>query len=254
MTDINENLEHAWGNKTRSLSYAQLEFPNTYYLAYRDLPEIITRHVTKKSAIDFGCGTGRSTRFLKQQGFDVIGIDISKDMLEMARKIDPNGRYEQVENKAYDHLGIGEYGLVQAIFTFDNIPGWALRTDILKGLTKLLSTSGKMITLHSSPDIYTNEWVSFSTKDFTDNRNAETGDIVRTIMLDVEDRRPVDDVFWTIEDYHKLFHTAGLKVEAIYAPLGKKEEPFSWDTELHTAPWIIFVLQRSNKCNPGSTP
>jgi 2-polyprenyl-3-methyl-5-hydroxy-6-metoxy-1,4-benzoquinol methylase len=88
------NFENSWGNQTRAESYSKLEFPNTYYLAYRDLPAIISRHVTGNRAIDFGCGTGRSSRFLKQLGFNVIGIDISNDMLEMARNFDLSGDYK----------------------------------------------------------------------------------------------------------------------------------------------------------------
>ena len=53
-------------------AYAKLAFSGTYYLAYRNLPEIIFEHVKGKKAIDFGCGTGRSTRFLEKIGFDVV--------------------------------------------------------------------------------------------------------------------------------------------------------------------------------------
>ena len=244
MTNSTDNFENAWGNLERAASYAKLEFPNTYYLAYRDLPDIIARHVNGIKAIDFGCGTGRSTRFLKNQGFEAIGIDISEDMLLMARKMDQSGDYRLVENNQYTHLGLGHCDLIQAIFTFDNIPGWELRTDILKNLSYLLNPSGKLITLHSTPEIYTHEWVSFSTKDFPENWKARTGDIVRTVMLDVDDTRPVEDIFWAMEDYYKLFNEAGLTLEATYKPLGKEEEPYPWVTELNTAPWMIFVTSK----------
>lgn len=42
----------------RAEAYSKLEFPGTYYLAYRDLPKIIRRYVRGRKAIDFGCGTG----------------------------------------------------------------------------------------------------------------------------------------------------------------------------------------------------
>ena len=239
------DFENSWGNQTRAESYAKLEFPNTYYLAYRDLPEIISTHITGSNAIDFGCGTGRSTRFLKKQGFNVTGIDISADMLSIARIMDEAGDYKIVENGDYSHLGNGRYDLVQSVFTFDNIPGWENRTKILTGLKDLLKPSGKIVCLDSTPEMYTNEWASFSTKDFPDNRNASTGGIVRCIMLDVEDRRPVEDIFWTVDDYYKLFKNAGLIVEAIYKPLGKYEEPFQWVSETKIAPWMIFVLSKA---------
>lgn len=244
MTINTENFENSWGNQARAESYAKLEFPNTYYLAYRDLPDIISSHVTGKKAIDFGCGTGRSTRFLKKMGFDVTGIDISQDMLNIAKRLDPAGTYQIVSNGMYSHLGENKYDLVQSIFTFDNIPGWENRTNILTGLSKLLKTTGKIICLDSTPELYTNEWASFSTKDFPENLTAKTGDIVRDTMLDVEDSRPVEDIFWTVEDYHTLFGKSGLVLDATYKPLGTKDEPYNWIAETQTAPWMIFVLSK----------
>lgn len=66
-----------------------LSFPATYYLAYRDLPAIISQyvaqHVSGREALDFGCGAGRSTRFLKKLGFNAVGIDISSSMIQVAK-------------------------------------------------------------------------------------------------------------------------------------------------------------------------
>ncbi|MGE5406094.1 MAG: methyltransferase [Methanosarcina sp.] len=238
------SFENVYGDQARAESYSRMEFPNTYYLAYRDLPKIISSHVKGVRAIDFGCGTGRSTRFLKQLGFEVTGIDISADMLKIAMQLDKGGDYRMVNDGNYTQLGNNQYDLVQSIFTFDNIPGWENRVNILKGLRDLLKPEGKIICLDSTPELYTNEWASFSTRDFPGNRDAKTGDIVYDIMLDVEDRRPVKDIFWTVEDYHKIFAKAGLILEETYKPLGLKSEPFEWKSELHTAPWMIFVLKK----------
>lgn len=244
MTTPETNFENSWGNQVRAESYARLEFPNTYYLAYRDLPKIIAGHISGQLAVDFGCGTGRSTRFLKQLGFNVTGIDISADMLQNAIELDKSGDYQLVSNGRYSHLGNGRYDLVQSIFTFDNIPGWKNRTEILKGLRDLLKPTGRMICLDSTPELYTNEWASFSTKDFPENRTAKTGDIVRDIMLDVDDRRPVEDIFWSIPDYQELFRQSGFEIEATYKPLGLADEPFKWISETQIAPWMIFVLRK----------
>jgi ubiquinone/menaquinone biosynthesis C-methylase UbiE len=178
-------------------------------------------------------------------GFEVTGIDISREMLDIARKIDPSGDYQIVSDGNYQHLGINRFDLVQSIFTFDNIPGWDNRAGILTSLRDLLKPTGRMILLDSTPELYTNEWASFSTKDFPGNRNAKTGDIVLDIMLDVEDQRPVEDIFWTITDYHKLFEIAGMRVEASYKPLGHKDEPYKWISEKEIAPWVIFVLNKT---------
>src|ERR1700746_2220882 len=92
---------NVYNDVKRAEAYAKLEFPATYYLAYRDLPTIIGEHVTGRTALDFGCGTGRSTRFLKKLDFDTIGIDISSSMIRLARDADPSGDYRLVENSDF---------------------------------------------------------------------------------------------------------------------------------------------------------
>jgi SAM-dependent methyltransferase len=39
----------------------------------------------RRSIVDAGCGTGRHSAFLAERGFDVIGIDASEAMIEVAR-------------------------------------------------------------------------------------------------------------------------------------------------------------------------
>ena len=82
---------NVYDDRTRAEAYAALEFPGTYYLAFRDLPKIIHEHVRGPQALDFGCGAGRSTRFLRQLGFDTVGVDIAAPMLARARARDPEG-------------------------------------------------------------------------------------------------------------------------------------------------------------------
>ena len=57
---------NSYEDRKRAESYSRLEFPNTYYLAYRDLQEILHKRVKGNNAIDFGCGTGQSIRFLRK--------------------------------------------------------------------------------------------------------------------------------------------------------------------------------------------
>ena len=60
----------------RANTYATVGFANTYYLAIRDLPRILSEHVIEHE--HFACGTGRSGRFLQKLGFKVIGIECPK--------------------------------------------------------------------------------------------------------------------------------------------------------------------------------
>jgi SAM-dependent methyltransferase len=261
------DFKNVYDDKLRAESYAQLEFPGTYYLAYRDIPAIIEKYTpplttgTKLKALDFGCGTGRSTRFLKNLGFDAIGVDISEDMLAIARRLDPEGEYiltsDQVgrtflsDDDSQNLTGrnacpteLQGFDLITAVFTFDNIPGIDYRTSLLKQLGGSLNDNGIILMVNSTPEIYVNEWLSFSTKDFPENKKAKGGDKVKIIMTDVEDKRPVEDIVWFDNDYRDLFSVAGLKLIETLKPLGKTSELYAWVNETTIAPWVIYILRK----------
>ena len=240
---MSAEFSNVYDDQARADSYARLEFPGTYYLAYRDLPAILGEHAQGTKALDFGCGTGRSTRFLRKQGFDpVLGIDISEHMVEQARKGDPHGDYRLVPDGDLSELASGAYDLVLSVFTFDNIPTMEKKVALLQSLRYLLKAGGRIVSLVSSPEIYVNEWASFSTKDFPENRTAAIGDNVWIVMLDVEDRRPVEDILWTDAGYQDVYRCAGLELIKAYRPLATETEPFSWVSETSIAPWAIYVL------------
>lgn len=235
-------FRNVYADRARADAYARLEFPNTYYLAFRDLPEIVRGCAPGPRALDFGCGAGRSTRFLRGLGFDVTGVDIAAEMLERARAADPGGDYRRVPDGDVGGLERGAYDLVQSLFTFDNVPTPERKVALFAGLRERLREGGRIVSLVSSPDIYVNEWASFSTKDFPGNFTARDGDTVRTVMLDVEDRRPVEDVLCTDERYREVHARAGLEVLDVFRPLGRADEPFAWVSETRVAPWVIYVL------------
>ena len=237
-------FSNVYDDELRAKAYAALEFPATYYLAYRDLPAIIAEHVRGKKALDFGCGAGRSTRFLRKLGFDVTGVDIAPPMLARARELDSQGDYCLVPDGDLSGLAVNTYDLILSAFTFDNVPTLEKKLALFQSLKRLLKKDGRMVNLVSSPEIYIHEWASFSTKDFPENRTAKSGEKVRVLMLDVEDKRPVEDILWTDEDYHAVYRRAGLKVIKTYRPLAKPSEPYPWVSETKVAPWVIYVLGR----------
>ncbi|MEN8143760.1 MAG: methyltransferase domain-containing protein [Gemmatimonadota bacterium] len=237
-------FSNVYEDAARADAYAKLEFPGTYYLAYRDLPAIIAEHVRGREAIDFGCGTGRSTRFLRRLGFNAVGVDIAEHMLTRARGNDPEGNYRLVPDGDLGSLTEAAYDLVLAVFTFDNIPTLDKKVVLFRSLAHLLKSGGRIVSLVSSPEVYVNEWASFSTKNFPENRTAGSGDKVRIVMLDVTDSRPVEDVVCSDEDYQEAYRRAGLTPVATYRPLANDAEPFRWVSETTVAPWVIYVLER----------
>ena len=243
---MSRDFSNVYDDKARAGAYDTLEFPGTYYLAYRDLPELIGAHVTGTKAMDFGCGTGRSTRFLRELGFDVVGVDIADHMLAKARERDPEGDYRRVPDGDLGRLGAGVFDLILSVFTFDNIPTMETKAALFRDLGRTLDGGGRIVSVVSSPDIYVNEWASFSTRDFPENGNAKSGDEVRIVMLDAEDARPVVDIVWSDEAYDDAFQRAGLTALEMRRPLAKESEPYEWVSETRIAPWVVYVLGRTN--------
>jgi SAM-dependent methyltransferase len=239
---MGRKIDNVYDDEQRARAYAELGFPGTYYLAFRDLPGIVTAHVSEKRALDFGCGTGRSTRFLRGLGFGVIGVDISRPMLEKARELDPTGDYQHLAGGDLSNLQAGPFDLILSAFTFDNIPNCQEKKAALLSLKRLMGEGSRLVSVVSSPEIYVHEWASFSTRDYPENRKARSGDQVYIVMLDVADRRPVEDILCTDEDYLDLYHQTGLSVIDKVRPLATGTEPIAWKSELQISPWVIYVL------------
>jgi len=229
---------------SRADAYATLEFANTYHLAYRDLPAIVSEHVSGAKALDFGCGTGRSTRFLRKLGFNVTGVDISEDMLRIARDLDPAGDYRLVPGDNLTEFDSESFDLIVSLFTFDNIPSTA-KVGIFSDLRNLLRPAGTIVSVVSSPEIYTHEWASFTTKDFPENAVARSGDVVRIVVTDHQDRRPVEDILCTDEWYQAVYRQASLQATQVFKPLANGDEPYLWVSETKLPPWVIYVLKRA---------
>jgi SAM-dependent methyltransferase len=237
---------NSYENVTRAEAYSKLEFANTYHLAFRDLPEMFATHVHGTAALDFGCGTGRSTRFLRALGFEPVGVDISAEMIAKAHEIDPRGDYRLVPGDDMSALPSRGFHLIQSAFTFDNIPGMDLKVRLFRDLRALLARGGILVNIVSAPEIYLNEWATFSTADFPENRTARPGDTVRIITTEIEDRSPCVDILWPHESYLESYERAGLEIVEIHKPLATGKEPYPWVNETQIAPWVIYALRPSN--------
>ena len=67
--------------------------------------------LTEGLVLDLGCGTGKLTRLLSEAGYDMIGVDASADMLEIAVGENPDGRILYLQQ---DMRELELYGTVRA--------------------------------------------------------------------------------------------------------------------------------------------
>jgi SAM-dependent methyltransferase len=68
--------------------------------------------------LDMGCGTGWTTEFLHRSGYDVVGLDIAPDMIDLARTV-PARR--DIEFVVADYEGVPTLGTFDAVVFFDSL-------------------------------------------------------------------------------------------------------------------------------------
>ncbi len=64
--------------------------------------------------MDLGCGTGKLTRLLAKKGYDMIGVDLSEEMLEIALEHEME-EPQQILYLQQDMREFELYGTVRAI-------------------------------------------------------------------------------------------------------------------------------------------
>ena len=75
--------------------YDLIFFSNKYTSEIEFIKTINYKYNLGKSVADFGCGTGTHLKLLKEAGFNVVGVDISPEMIKLARKKNPSIKIEK---------------------------------------------------------------------------------------------------------------------------------------------------------------
>ncbi len=112
---------------------------------------LFSKHFKEEDALlDLGCGTGRITFGLYQRGYQkIVGLDISKEMLEEAIKLKDQGHYpiEFVLGDATQLAFIEQFfdGVIFAYNGLMQIPGLLNRRKAFKEINRVLKIGGTFI-------------------------------------------------------------------------------------------------------------
>src|SRR5437763_1071109 len=74
----------------------------------------------KKDALDLGCGAGRDTRFLLEQGFRVTSVDNDPHAIELLADLPQN--HLRVVHSSFEAIDFETYDLVNAHFALPFLP------------------------------------------------------------------------------------------------------------------------------------
>jgi SAM-dependent methyltransferase len=92
---------------------------------------------------DLGCGPGHVARYLREHGVQVCGLDLSSELVERARQLNPDVKFEQGNMFALNAADATWAGIV-AFYSIIHIP----RTDhvpVLSEMRRVLRSGGLLL-------------------------------------------------------------------------------------------------------------
>lgn len=90
-----------------------------------------------KKILDMTCGTGVQVKYISGKGYDIIGSDLSKEMLDIAKKKCSNINFYQGD------IRIAQYGKFDAVITIFNAIGHLSRKDFEKAINNISKNLNK---------------------------------------------------------------------------------------------------------------
>lgn len=223
-------------------AYASKTPPNSLKnLAFKHLPALFKKYNTNSKALDFGCGAGYSTSFLKSLGFNCAGVDINPKMVELARENDGDGTYQLIINSKipYDNE---TFDLVFASFVLLEMSSLEQIKKALIEINRVLKPNAHFVAVLGNENTYKYRWSALNT-DFPQNKILESGKKVKIEFMDKG--FSIEDYYWTQEDYLGAMQKANLELLEIYNPLADPNDGVDWRDETRISPNSIYFMKKS---------
>lgn len=161
-----------------------------------------------KRILDVGCGTGRHSLELSRRGYDVVGIDLSRSMLNKARETalrEKLGSVQFIECDARNMWFEEEFDLAVCLCegAFSLMETDEENFQILRSISRALKKNGKLILTAPSAIYSLTHWTDgeFDIVTLRERFKLETvDDAGNTKIIDCEDRHyTYTEVRWMLE-------------------------------------------------------
>jgi SAM-dependent methyltransferase len=176
--------------------------------------ELLSRFATevkdKGEVCDMGCGPGHVARYLRDQGADVFGLDLSAGMLDEARRLNPDISFRRGNMLALD-LADASLAGIAAFYAIVHLPHEAL-PQTFREMARVLKPGGLLL-------------LAFHIGDETLHRDEWLG---RPVTLDFR--------FFSPQAIERDLEAAGLMVEEIV-----EREPYAPEVEHQSRRAYVFA-------------
>lgn len=172
--------------------------------------------VRHKSILDAGCGTGYLTDKLERMGADVVGVDLSSEMISTARQHYPDHDFRVDDCSSLSTVDDGEMDVVVSNYVLMDTPDLPAA---IRAIFRVLRPKGIAVVVFSHPcfpqssaRVNADETISY---DWQHSYYAESQ------QQDAPWKHFKTDFIWyhrPLETYWKEFQAAGFQVEAMREP------------------------------------
>jgi len=118
----------------------------------KDAEKFLINKYFKGKVLDMGCGCGRTTKYIHDLGFDVLGVDIVEEMIQKAKQIYPGIKFEVGNACNIKQYKDGQFDIVFFSFNgLDYISPESKRVIAIKELSRVLKKGGYFIYSSHNP-------------------------------------------------------------------------------------------------------
>lgn len=192
------------------------EATSDWLIGYPKVMEIL-EPLEGKTVLDYGCGTGKVSRKLRDKGARVLGVDISFPMLEIAKQNGAAGiDFRHIESGGLNFIRDNSIHDAFAAFVFCNIASREGAVTIMKNIFRVLKPGGRFILLNANwEDCNGREFISYKFDLF---ENLVSGQKVN-LTLKSSASLKVENYFWPARDYEAMLKEAGFHSVTLHKPL-----------------------------------
>lgn len=226
-------------NNEQTEKYKKSTIFGTGYLAFRDIEFFANKNKADLSSVlDLGCGSGRSSKFLRKFCDEVKGCDIDERALENARKTNEGSRFFLNSNESF-YL-FGKYKTIFSILMFFHLSSEnEIKSELLKCFNSL-DEDGCLFIINGNKNLYSKNYTSIQGQGTPPNKD---GDIAKIKLLNIDCE--VEDYYWSPTFLIKIAQSVGFIHLETHMPLGDEKDPINYIDEIFHPPYYYIALRKN---------
>jgi len=222
------------------------EYDNQYHavmdwrLGY-SVVENLLEEIGGKRILDYGCGSGKFSRRLRDLGSLVTAVDVSENAINRARERDrSNIDYKVIENDDLSFLDEKSVDKAVAAFVFCTMQQDAQIRNIAQQIHGKLSPDGYFIVLEPHPDSLGYNFVSMKRER---PEEVKSGTPIKVQLTGMD--TPFYDYWRSKDDYVRILNDVGFEVDVIKEPVVENcpHETF-WRDERIQPPLLVVRAKK----------